>query len=81
SRSCAHKKALFAPSVESFLEHLGPRLARDALLVTDSHAADPAFAREAGCEPGCCLSAASPALTWTLTSAGAGRWMASVLPA
>lgn len=30
------------------IEHLGPRLERDALLVTDSHAAYPAFAREAG---------------------------------
>jgi transposase-like protein len=30
------------------LEHLGPRLERDVLLVTDSHAAYPAFAREVG---------------------------------
>ena len=30
------------------LQHLGPRLERDVLLVTDSHAAYPAFAREAG---------------------------------
>jgi transposase-like protein len=29
-------------------EHLAPRLARDVLLVTDSHAAYPAFARDAG---------------------------------
>ena len=30
------------------LEHLGPRLEQDVLLVTDSHAAYPAFAREIG---------------------------------
>ena len=30
------------------LKHLGPRLERDVLLVTDSHAAYPAFARAAG---------------------------------
>jgi len=33
---------------QHLLEHLGPRLERDVLLVTDSHAAYPAFAREAG---------------------------------
>lgn len=33
---------------EQLLEHLGPRLERDVLLVTDSHAAYPPFAREAG---------------------------------
>jgi len=33
---------------QQLLDHLGPRLERDVLLVTDSHAAYPAFAREAG---------------------------------
>jgi transposase-like protein len=33
---------------QHLLEHLGPRLARDVLLVTDSHAAYPAFAHAAG---------------------------------
>jgi len=33
---------------QHLLEHLGPRLERDVLLVTDSHVAYPAFAREAG---------------------------------
>jgi transposase-like protein len=33
---------------QQLLEHLGPRLERDVLLVTDSHAAYPSFAREAG---------------------------------
>jgi transposase-like protein len=33
---------------QQLLEHLGPRLERDVLLVTDSHGAYPAFAREAG---------------------------------
>ncbi|MGJ7917146.1 IS1595 family transposase, partial [Massilia sp. LXY-6] len=37
-----------ALSKQHLLEHLGPRLERDVLLVTDSHAAYPAFAREAG---------------------------------
>jgi hypothetical protein len=35
-------------SKQQLLAHLGPRLERDVLLVTDSHAAYPAFAREAG---------------------------------
>jgi len=33
---------------QHLLEHLGPRLEHDVLLVTDSHGAYPAFAREAG---------------------------------
>ena len=35
-------------SKQQLLAHLGPRLERDVLLVTDSHAAYPAFARAAG---------------------------------
>ena len=35
-------------SKRQLVEHLGPRLERDVLLVTDSHAAYPAFARELG---------------------------------
>jgi len=35
-------------SKRQLVEHLGPRLERDVLLVTDSHAAYPAFAREVG---------------------------------
>jgi hypothetical protein len=35
---------------QHLLEHLGPRLEPDVLLVTDSHAAYPAFAREARIE-------------------------------
>jgi transposase-like protein len=35
-------------SKRQLVEHLGPRLERDVLLVTDSHAAYPAFAREHG---------------------------------
>jgi transposase-like protein len=35
-------------SKRQLVKHLGPRLERDVLLVTDSHAAYPAFARELG---------------------------------
>ena len=35
-------------SKRQLVEHLAPRLERDVLLVTDRHAAYPAFAREVG---------------------------------
>ena len=37
-----------ALTIKQLIQHLGGRLARDVLLVTDSHAAYPAFAREIG---------------------------------
>jgi len=97
-------------SKRQLVEHLGPRLERDVLLVTDSHAAYPAFAREVGIaheaidasagerrrgalhiqnvnayhsrmRPGWRHFAALPTVTWTIISAGAGRWMGSASPA